>query len=331
MKKQWLAFVLIAMVSLSACSTLKAPRLPEVNLLASSENQRTYQSDYDTVFRAAVDALRRVDNSSAKYVKHDAGLIIFKKPDNAGTITASVKKIDDRTTRVEIDAKNSRKFLPDSTDTETRDAFFKELDALLITEGAEAPPAEVQKEASEEAEAPEKEPEDARTRLIARLSQELRLAADSSFLQKLSYDELSLLDQRIHALQSAASKSEDLGGMCAACYIDLARLYHDSGQYARAAEALKIAIASEPDNAVAHCNLGEIYKHLRLFDDAVRELHEAQRLNPDLPDTYINLGIIYDDYLVDDEKALKCYNKYLELGGTDEQVREWIRVIEQGS
>ncbi len=142
---------------------------------------------------------------------------------------------------------------------------------------------------------------------------------------------MSVLEHKLRAFSSVAADKKKLAERCAACYIDLARLHHDAGRYARSAETLKIALTIDPDNAVAHCNLGEIYKHLRLFDDAIRELNEAKRLNPQLADTYVNLGIIYDDYIIDEQKALGYYKQYIELGGTDKQVLEWIGEIDKGS
>jgi tetratricopeptide (TPR) repeat protein len=337
MKKLGVAIAVTGMVILSGCSpltNLKAPRISDVNLLKSSKNQRTYQADYDTTFRAAVDALRQVDNGSAKLVKHGEGLIIFNKPNDTGTITANVTKIDERTTHVELLAKDKRRFWLDDTDEETRDAFFAELDERLSSTSAREPntaASQPEQPLPPEAQpAPRNEVQQDRSLLLAKLRRQLQLGEENGFLDKLSYNDLFILDQRLETLNSIAAEKKELAGTCAACYIDLARLYHDAGQYARSAEALKTAIGVEPDNAVAHCNLGEIYKHLGLFDQAIRELNEAERLNPDLPDTYINLGIIYDDYVVDDQKALGYYKKYLELGGSDDQVAEWIGAIEKG-
>jgi tetratricopeptide (TPR) repeat protein len=177
---------------------------------------------------------------------------------------------------------------------------------------------------------PEKDSEE-RKLLLTRLAQTLQLNENDQFLRKLSDGELALLQGRLESLQKFAEKQDEISGKCAACYVDLARLYHDSGQYARAAEALKAALAVEPESALAHCNLGEIYKHLNLVDDAIRELDLAKTLNPELTDAYINLGIIYDDYLINDQKALECYRRYLSLGGSDKQVIEWIKAIEKGS
>ena len=338
MRKVGLAFGVAVLALTAGCASvtnMKMPQMPDINFPGSSENHRTYEADYDTTFRAAVDALRQVDGNIAKLVKRDEGRIVFGKPDEAGKIVADVRKIDEQTTRVELVAKNSRKFLPDANDRETAAAFFAQLDRLLNEPSPEAIApalAEAEQPVGPEGQAPPREEsQEGKDLLLVKLRQKLQIEEEASFLDKLSHEDLSILDQKLGAIDSEIKEKEGLARKCAACYIDLARVYHDADRYARSAEALKTAITIEPDNAVAHCNLGEIYKHLRLLDDAVRELEEAKRLAPDLPDTYINLGIIYDDYLVDDRRALENYNKYLELGGADEQVLEWISAIEKGS
>ncbi len=333
MRKIVVAAGLVALLGFMACGSAKKLRpsqAPDINILKSSENIRTYQSDYDTTFRAALNALRHIDNSSAKYVKHSEGIITFKKPDDSGTTTAKVKKIDEKTTRVELSAKNRRKYWIDGGDKKTMEAFFAELDQLLgratpeegDTDGDEEEPAAERRLSKKET--PDKGP------LLDKLRQMMQLG-NEDFLDKLSYEELSSLDRALQSYGSVSTENKKLTRRCSACYIDLARLYHNDAKYGRSADALKIAISIDPDSAVAHCNLGDIYKHLGLYEEAVRELNEAKRLDPKLSDTFINLGIIYDDYIVDDQKALENYRRYLDLGGSDKQVLEWIDAIEKGS
>jgi tetratricopeptide (TPR) repeat protein len=222
----------------------------------------------------------------------------------------------------------------DETDKKARDAFFMEMDKLLKPSLSAQTGSEKTSETKVVAEQDQSHQETksagVRDALIAKLKQELGLKDEDVFLEKLADGDLQKLDERIQSSDAVAGERKELSMKCANCYVDMARLFHDGGQYERAADALKIAIATDPQNAVAHCNMGEIYKHLRLFDDAIQELNEAKRLNPDLPDTYINMGIIYDDHLGDDKKALEYYQKYLELGGTDKQALEWIKSIEKG-
>ncbi|RJP70781.1 MAG: tetratricopeptide repeat protein [Candidatus Abyssobacteria bacterium SURF_17] len=329
------AVSLIAICGCGSLSSVKTPQLSSVNILKSSENQRVYHADYDTTFRTAVDVLRQIDDTSAKLVKYGSGLIVFQKPDATGTITAHIKKVDETNTQVELSAENKRKYWIDSADVQTRDAFFTEMDKRMAATPAEPPKRAADNSAqvvpTETSNAPGESEGKDKSILLAKLRQKLQPEDNALFLDQLSYDDLAFLDRRLQEIEATDAERKNLAGRCAACYIDLGRVYHDSGQYARAAEALKEALAVDPENAVAHCNLGEIYKHLHLYDDALRELKLAERLNPNLPDTYINMGIIYDDYVVDDQKALQYYRKYLELGGTDKQVLEWISVLEKDS
>ncbi len=338
MRKLCLASAASVLILLGGCSSMQSlqpPRLSDIDVLSASENKREYQADYDTTFQAAVDALRQIDNTSAKLVKRRSGVIVFNMGEEAGTITADVKKIDEQTTRVELSAKSSRKYWFDSSDATTREAFFREMDKLLkpamsSEAGVESSPKE-EVTLAENPAGQASESASARNALLAKVKQGLSLGEQDTFLEKLADEDLTVLEQRIQSFNARTEGRDAMARKCANCYVDMARVYHDDGQYERAAEALKIATAVDPENAVAHCNLGEIYKHLRRFDDAIRELNEAKELNPNLADTYINLGIIYDDYAVDDQKALENYKKYLELGGADKQVIEWVKALEKRS
>jgi tetratricopeptide (TPR) repeat protein len=334
MNKIGLAVMFAAVAAFIACaptSKLNAPGVSESTVLESPENARTYNTGYETTFRAALDALRQTDDASAKLVKHGEGLIIFKKPDDAGAVTVKVTKTSEETTRVEISAKHGRKYRRDGRDKEMRAKFFSALERMLGIGHSTGDSAEADASIrSGEGLAREDTGTD-KARVLSDLKKKLRLEGEESFLAKLSYADLVLLENRMESLSSISAANDKLTQRCSACYIDLARVYHDDGRYKRAVEALGIALSIDPENAIAHCNLGEIYKHLGLYEKAVRELEEASRLDPELPDTYINLGIIYDDFLPDNKKALENYRKYVELGGADEQALVWIREIEEAN
>jgi tetratricopeptide (TPR) repeat protein len=335
-----------------------APQSEAGHILSAAENERIYRMNYDQTFRACVDTLRRLDSGGAKMVRYNEGMIVFQRPENAGALTVVVAKVDGDSTRVEMTAKKERKYWFDGADSDLMKIFFEELDKtlgslFLSTAGAETPQQSVEKTQKtrdavvvlehpqsvetarpvESTDPPAQPPEDEERKklLVTELGQALRLGEDSRFLLKLSDEELSTLLEKVKSTGQTESGQSEIADACAACYIDLARVYHDSGQYALGAEALKMAVAVAPDNAVAHCNLGEIYKHLNLFDDAIRELNIAKTLQPGLVDIYINLGIIYDDYVPDNQKALEYYRQYLSLGGSDRQVLEWVAAIEKGS
>ncbi len=334
MNKIGLAVMLAAVSAFVACaptSKLKAPGVPDLNVFEAAENARTYRASYETTFRAALDALRRIDDASAKLVKHSEGIIIFKKPEDAGAITVKVTKASEETTRVEISAKHRRKYWPAGRDEETRDNFFAELEKLLGVDGSTEGDSEADGFGRTDEGSTQADTEPDKAAVLSDLKERLQLEGEKSFLDRLSYEDLVLLERRVESLSSISAENDKLTRRCSACYIDLARLYHDDGRYKRSAEALGIALSIDPENAIIHCNLGEIYKHLGLYEKAIRKLEEASRLDPEFPDTYINLGIIYDDFLPDEKKALENYRKYIDLGGADEQALVWIRRIEEAS
>jgi len=355
MKPLGLALVVMAIALLHSCSTINTRIMPGADgggLFGSDENERIYATSYDKTFRACVDTLRRMDSGSAKLIRFNEGVIVFQQPDE-GKIEVHVRKLDEEKTIVYFSAKKERKFWFDGADEQTRNLFFQGLDEQLAPSAltaVAAPQPEISKsmlaeEVKPKPEAPKPESPPLETAqpvpeppaenlyknlLLAQVHQALQIQGNMDSLEDLPVEDLARLSERLQSLRKSETSISTMSGKCTACYIDLARVYHDVGQYARAAEALKAALAVEPDNAVAHCNLGEIYKHLNLIDDAIRELNAAEALNPQLPDTFINLGIIYDDYVNDDRKALQCYRRYLSLGGSDPQVLDWIKIIEAG-
>ena len=83
----------------------------------------------------------------------------------------------------------------------------------------------------------------------------------------------------------------------------------------------------KPDDAGTHYNLGLLYLDMEDYERAVSEFERATQLSPGYLSAYKNLGVIYEDNIGDKEKALHYYRKYLELGGDDPRVSEWIKRI----
>lgn len=81
-----------------------------------------------------------------------------------------------------------------------------------------------------------------------------------------------------------------------------------------------------------HFNLAVAYDKTKMYKAEEREYLECLRLDPNDANVHYNLGILYDDKLKDDAKAIKHYQKYLRLrpmGEDSEQVKEWIMHAEQ--
>ena len=108
-------------------------------------------------------------------------------------------------------------------------------------------------------------------------------------------------------------------------------LAHFRLQQAELAEqAFQQAIARNPDDAVAHNHLGILQRRQGRFDDALLEYQRAIEIDSKYARAYLNLGILFDLYLQDLDKALQQYRKYQDLTSKENtQVAGWIIDIER--
>ncbi len=67
------------------------------------------------------------------------------------------------------------------------------------------------------------------------------------------------------------------------------------------------------ENADMHYNLGTIFLNNKQYKEAIKEYERVLELRPNDPETHYNLGVLYDDFLKDREKALYHYQKYLAI------------------
>jgi tetratricopeptide (TPR) repeat protein len=79
-----------------------------------------------------------------------------------------------------------------------------------------------------------------------------------------------------------------------------------------AAEYIQRAIGLNGDVAAFHNNLGEAYRALRRFSEAVASFRRAVELKPDYAEAYYNLGNAWKDQ-EKLEEAVACYGRALEL------------------
>ncbi|HEV3168626.1 MAG TPA: tetratricopeptide repeat protein [Isosphaeraceae bacterium] len=66
---------------------------------------------------------------------------------------------------------------------------------------------------------------------------------------------------------------------------------HQKGDHARAVLLIGRAVAGNPNNAMYHANLAEVYRALGQFDQAVASCRVALRLRPHFPEAVNNLGM----------------------------------------
>lgn len=92
----------------------------------------------------------------------------------------------------------------------------------------------------------------------------------------------------------------------------------------------KIASADstlQKERSLYHYNLGVAYTRARLYDEAVAEYEKSLNFGPNNPDTHYNLGLLYENFKEDPDKAVAHYHKYLELmpeAEDKEEVKAWI-------
>lgn len=67
------------------------------------------------------------------------------------------------------------------------------------------------------------------------------------------------------------------------------------------------------ERALYHYNLAVAYTQAKLYDDALEAYDKSLALNPDNPEAYYNLGLLYSDVKNQPKIAAGYYKKYLEL------------------
>ena len=76
--------------------------------------------------------------------------------------------------------------------------------------------------------------------------------------------------------------------------------------YAGDIKRYREAVRKNPDDAGAHCNLGDAYHELGKYKEAIESFKQAIRLDPDAAEAHLNLGLVYV-FLNDRASALEQY------------------------
>ena len=113
-------------------------------------------------------------------------------------------------------------------------------------------------------------------------------------------------------------------------FTNLGLAYFQLQQAELAEQAFMQALAGNADDAIAHNHLGILKRRKGQFQDALLEYQRAIEIDAEYARAHLNLGILFDLYLQDLEKALQQYRKYLELTSEENaQVAGWIVDIER--
>ncbi len=84
--------------------------------------------------------------------------------------------------------------------------------------------------------------------------------------------------------------------------------YYQNGEYAKALESFKSAVAKEPNFADAYYNMGAIYEYLKSYQSAIACFSKINQLEPNDAETILKLSELYNK-VGNYEKALFFVNK----------------------
>lgn len=100
-------------------------------------------------------------------------------------------------------------------------------------------------------------------------------------------------------------------------HLELAKMALQQEDYQGAEESIRRILQSNGKNAEALVDLGIAYKGMGQYDKALAAYDDAQKINPNLPELYLNRGIVIA-LKGDPTKAIEYYRQYVQLGGRNE-------------
>jgi Flp pilus assembly protein TadD len=118
-----------------------------------------------------------------------------------------------------------------------------------------------------------------------------------------------------------AKAHPELGGP----HANLGIIYRETGRPEQAIAELELATRCNPQQPVFWNQLGIAYRQQGQFAKARDAYEHAIAIDPAYPAPTLNLGILFDLYLWDGERALELYDRYLTLTpGGDPKVVKWV-------
>jgi tetratricopeptide (TPR) repeat protein len=106
--------------------------------------------------------------------------------------------------------------------------------------------------------------------------------------------------------------------------LNLGLLYLHDARLPEAEAAFKAALQVAPANPVAGDELGIVERKLGKFTDAEAAYLRAIAAEPNYAPAHLNLGVLYDLYLQEPQKALEQFERYIEISGENKQVSGWV-------
>lgn len=108
----------------------------------------------------------------------------------------------------------------------------------------------------------------------------------------------------------------------------LAILYEGQGRWKDAIRMYKTVVELSDGSVDALIDLGLAEFDGRKHEDAVESFEAVLRVEPKNLTALLNLGLLHQHHVKDRKKAAQCYRDYLDNGGTDVRVRDWLAEVE---
>ena len=105
---------------------------------------------------------------------------------------------------------------------------------------------------------------------------------------------------------------------------NLGLIYLQSSRLTDAEAAFQSALVRNPANTAAGNELGIVERKLGKFSEAESAYQRTIAADPNYAPAYLNLGVLYDLYLAEPQKALEQFEHYLQLVGDNKQVAGWL-------
>lgn len=113
-------------------------------------------------------------------------------------------------------------------------------------------------------------------------------------------------------------------------WVQLGNDYFDTGQPQKAVNAYAKALELNPNNPDILTDQGVMFRQIGWYDKAVANFEKAQKIDPNHEQSLVNLGVVYAEDLKQPDKALKAWNRFLELHPTSsasQQIRIWVEQL----
>lgn len=163
--------------------------------------------------------------------------------------------------------------------------------------------------------------------VVSYVSLNTRLQEERDSLQKKLKDAQSLLENQEAELERMKNNMEKLTKEGP---VVVESLQKERKELQDKIQALESGMKKE--RSLFHYNLGVAYTQAKLYAQAIQAYEKSLGFNPDNPEAYYNLGLLYDNFKQDTEKAILYYRKYIEFkpeAEDKEQVKEMIEKLSQ--